>query len=150
MQGSILNGLQGVWKCNQHCALSVWYIFSIQAIKLRSTGRDVTAPFNTWRHPCARRVQLRSQCLFPSQGKGTGNVACEILQRSLRKQPSFFAPGLHAKRHSGRERRRTAVFAGYWQRGCETFLTPFWQSTWKMLFSTCKCYFQVKNGFTPD
>ena len=31
----------------------------------------------------------------------------------LRKQPSFFALGLHAKRHSGRERRRTAVFAGY-------------------------------------
>ena len=39
---------------------------------------------------------------------------------SLGKQPSFFAPGpsgvsrgvFHAKRHSGRERRRTVVFAG--------------------------------------
>ena len=54
------------------------------------------------------------------------------LPRSLRKQPSFFAPGpsgvsrevsrevsrfLLAKRHSGRERRRTAVFAGYLPRG---------------------------------
>ena len=38
---------------------------------------------------------------------------------SLQKQPAFFAPArlafrvLHAKRHSGRERRRTAVSAGY-------------------------------------
>ena len=33
---------------------------------------------------------------------------------SLRKQPSFLAPGPSGvSRHSGRERRRTAVFAGY-------------------------------------
>ena len=49
--------------------------------------------------------------------KKVSETSHNLVASSLRKQPSVFAPGPSGVSREGRERRRTAVFAGYVEEG---------------------------------
>ena len=75
--------------------------------------------FSLWSHYFSPVVMRKKSTL----------VKLIFLACSLRKQPSFFArgPSGRTKRHSGRERRRTAVCAGYL--ACQVKATTHWRIT---------------------